>query len=167
MDKLNYHKIRTYSLHGIVSKEERQKAMEDFRRGKIKILVSSDLAARGLDIPNITHIINMDFSCRTQRIHSPGWTHRPRQPQRASATALSTRKSWQHCASINGICYSSGPCASGKRKNTLGATKEYYKDPERKKKHAAKSNDTHSSGKKHDKQEKSSVKPHKAGSQSW
>ena len=77
VDKLNYHKIRTYSLHGIVDKEERQKAMDEFRRGKIKVLVSSDLAARGLDIPDITHVINMDFSAEpNEYIHRAGRTAR-------------------------------------------------------------------------------------------
>ena len=77
VDKLNYHKIKTYSLHGIVDKEERQKAMEEFRRGKIKVLVSSDLAARGLDIPDITHVINMDFPAEpNEYIHRSGRTAR-------------------------------------------------------------------------------------------
>lgn len=162
VDKLNYHKIRTYSLHGIVSKEERQKAMEDFRRGKIKILVSSDLAARGLDIPNITHIINMDFPAEpSEYIHRAGRTARGNRkgqcysivnPQELAALRIYQREFAIQVAPVHLV----------KGKILSGATKEYYKDPERKKKHAAKSNDTHSSGKKHDKQEKSSVKPHKA-----
>ena len=138
VDKLNYHKIRTYSLHGIVDKEERQKAMDEFRKGKIKVLVSSDLAARGLDIPDITHVINMDFPAEpNEYIH------------RAGRTARGTRK---------GQCYSLvnprelaalriyqrdfqievKPVHLVKGKILDGAIKEFYKDPDRKKKTADK-----------------------------
>ena len=79
-DKLNYHHLKTFALHGSVPKEERKKAMEDFRKGNIHILVSSDLAARGLDIPDITHIINMDFPVdANEYIHRAGRTARGEQ----------------------------------------------------------------------------------------
>ncbi len=38
-----------------------KKALEDFRLGKIQILVSSDLSARGLDVKDVTHIFNLDL----------------------------------------------------------------------------------------------------------
>ncbi|MEF9951494.1 MAG: DEAD/DEAH box helicase [Clostridium sp.] len=60
-EKLNFHNIPSLSIHKKVTKEQRQKAMDSIRNGKIKVLVSSDISARGLDIPDITHVINLDF----------------------------------------------------------------------------------------------------------
>lgn len=76
-EKLNYHHLKAYPLFGDMDKEERQKAMTDFRTGKIQLLVSSDLGARGLDIPDVTHIINMDFPLEANEyIHRAGRTAR-------------------------------------------------------------------------------------------
>jgi ATP-dependent RNA helicase DeaD len=60
-EKLQYHYIRAYGLYGKASKEERKKALDGFKNGSIQILVASDLAARGLDIKGVTHIINLDL----------------------------------------------------------------------------------------------------------
>jgi len=59
--KLQFHHLNACSIFGTASKEERKNAMEGFRSGKYNILVASDLAARGLDIPEITHIFNLDL----------------------------------------------------------------------------------------------------------
>lgn len=134
VDKLNYHKIRTYSLHGIVDKEERQKAMDEFRRGKIKVLVSSDLAARGLDIPDITHVINMDFPAEpNEYIHRAGRTARGERtgqcyslvnPKELAALRIYQREFGIEVKAVHLV----------KGKILSGATKEFYKDPDRKKK---------------------------------
>ncbi len=60
-NKLTYKKIECACLHAKADKMERKSAIEKFRSGKIKILVTSDLAARGLDIPEISHVIQMDL----------------------------------------------------------------------------------------------------------
>ena len=138
VDKLNYHKIRTYSLHGIVDKEERQKAMDEFRRGKIKILVSSDLAARGLDIPDITHVINMDFPAEpNEYIHRSGRTARGERTGQCYSLVnpkeLAALRIYQRDFEIE-----VKPVHLVKGKILSGATKEYYKDPNRKKKSADK-----------------------------
>lgn len=59
--KLQYHHISAYGIYGSADKEERKKALEGFRNGKYKLLIASDLAARGLDIEDVTHIINLDL----------------------------------------------------------------------------------------------------------
>lgn len=59
--KLQFHHISAYGIYGSAEKEERKKALEGLRNGKIKILIASDLAARGLDIKDVTHIFNMDI----------------------------------------------------------------------------------------------------------
>lgn len=75
--KLQYHKINAYPIYGNASKEERKKALEGFRAGKIRILVASDLAARGLDIQDVTHIFNLDLpEDSNEYLHRSGRTGR-------------------------------------------------------------------------------------------
>ena len=59
--KLQYHHISAYDISGSASKEERKKALESFRKGEIRFLIASDIAARGLDIKGVTHIFNLDL----------------------------------------------------------------------------------------------------------
>lgn len=59
-EKLKYHGFLAEGLHGTNRKEERKKALEGFRAGTVRLLVSSDLASRGLDIPGITHVISLN-----------------------------------------------------------------------------------------------------------
>lgn len=172
VDKLNYHKIRTYSLHGVVSKEERQRAMEDFRSGKVKILVSSDLAARGLDIPDITHVINMDFPAEpNEYIHRAGRTARGERKGQCFSLVnpreLAALRIYQREFGIKVM-----PVHLVKGKILSGAVKDHYKDPNRKKKHqnGKKADDKHDrtagkTGHKSDKPsgKKTDYKPVKAG----
>ncbi|WP_096202577.1 DEAD/DEAH box helicase [Bacillus sp. FJAT-45350] len=58
-DKLKYREINAKSLSADSTKVERANVMKEFQEGKIEILVASDLAARGLDINDITHVINI------------------------------------------------------------------------------------------------------------
>lgn len=59
--KLTYKHIDCAALYAKADKQERKAAIDRFRSGKCKILITSDLGARGLDIPDITHIIQMDL----------------------------------------------------------------------------------------------------------
>lgn len=59
--KLQHHHIAAEGIFGNASKEDRKKAMEGFRSGKIQILVASDIAARGLDIKDVNYIFNLDL----------------------------------------------------------------------------------------------------------
>jgi len=75
--KLKYHNLKVEGLHGSNIKEDRKKAMEDFRSGKVQLLVASDIAARGLDIPGITHIFNYDIPADPKDyLHRAGRTAR-------------------------------------------------------------------------------------------
>lgn len=60
--QLNFKKVPCSALYAKLDKIERKKAMDDFRSGRTTVLVTSDLAARGLDIPNVTHIIQLDVN---------------------------------------------------------------------------------------------------------
>jgi superfamily II DNA/RNA helicase len=48
------------SIHGNKSQPQRQRALEDFKSGRAQIMVATDVAARGLDIPNFSHVINFE-----------------------------------------------------------------------------------------------------------
>jgi len=74
---LQHKKIAAAALFGGMDKKDRKEAMERFRSGKAAVLVSSDLAARGLDIPGISHIIALDVSeDKDVYIHRAGRTGR-------------------------------------------------------------------------------------------
>ncbi|GJQ14357.1 hypothetical protein GpartN1_g6148.t1 [Galdieria partita] len=49
------------AIHGGKDQEERQKAVEDFRKGRKDVLVATDIAAKGLDFPEVQHVINYDM----------------------------------------------------------------------------------------------------------
>ncbi|MDP4142880.1 MAG: DEAD/DEAH box helicase [Bacillota bacterium] len=59
--KLQYHNIKACGIYGGATKEERKEAMDGFKNGKIQLLVASDIAARGLDVKDVTHIFNLDL----------------------------------------------------------------------------------------------------------
>lgn len=61
VSKLKYKNIECYALTAKTEKAERKATIDRFRSGKIKVLVTSDLVARGMDIPNISHVIQMDM----------------------------------------------------------------------------------------------------------
>jgi len=70
-------KIAAAALFSRMDKKERKTAMERFRSGKASVLVSSDLSARGLDIPGISHVIALDVSeDKDVYIHRAGRTAR-------------------------------------------------------------------------------------------
>ncbi|MCR5765956.1 MAG: DEAD/DEAH box helicase [Treponema sp.] len=59
--KLRYKGIDCMALHAKADKQERKAAIDKFRSGKINILITSDLASRGLDIQNISFVVQMDL----------------------------------------------------------------------------------------------------------
>ena len=59
------------SLHGDMDQTSRTKTLDGFRDGNIKLLVASDVAARGLDIPDVSHVFNFDVP-----IHAEDYVHR-------------------------------------------------------------------------------------------
>lgn len=76
-EKLKYHKINADSIHGSNVKMDRKKVMDNFKSGKLQILVATDIAARGLDIEGVTHIINLDIPERSMEyLHRAGRTGR-------------------------------------------------------------------------------------------
>lgn len=75
--KLNFHSKDCFAMSGHISKEDRKLAIYSFRNGKIKILVSSDITARGLDVEGITHVFHLDLPLKlNEYLHRAGRTAR-------------------------------------------------------------------------------------------
>jgi superfamily II DNA/RNA helicase len=53
--------IRAVAMHGNKSQNQRQRALSDFEKGKVDTLVATDVAARGIDVADVTHVINYDL----------------------------------------------------------------------------------------------------------
>jgi len=64
-ERLNYHGIKCKALHGSKDGQGRREAIAAFKAGAVRVLVASDVAARGLDVENLTLIINLDAPERT------------------------------------------------------------------------------------------------------
>ncbi|MFO7878765.1 MAG: DEAD/DEAH box helicase [Bacteroidales bacterium] len=58
---LHKEKIKAAAIHGNKSQNQRQKALEQFKAGKIRVLVATDIAARGIDIDKLAYVINYDI----------------------------------------------------------------------------------------------------------
>ena len=63
--------ITCVALHSALSQTERDRAMNDFREGRHTILVATDLAARGIDVPEVSHVVNYDVP-----EHADDYVHR-------------------------------------------------------------------------------------------
>jgi ATP-dependent RNA helicase RhlE len=59
-DTLTKEGTAAQAIHGNKTQPQRQKALNAFKAGQVRILVATDVAARGLDIPNVSHVINFD-----------------------------------------------------------------------------------------------------------
>lgn len=59
-DHLDKSGVPSTAIHGNKSQSQRQRALRDFKDNKVRVMVATDVAARGLDIPNVSHVINFD-----------------------------------------------------------------------------------------------------------
>src|SRR5271156_507736 len=72
--------IRTATLHSNRSQNQRLRALKDFKDGVVRVLVATDIAARGIDVDGISHVVNYDFP-----MHSEDYVHRIGRTGRAHA----------------------------------------------------------------------------------
>jgi ATP-dependent RNA helicase RhlE len=63
--------IRTATLHSNRSQSQRLRALKDFKSGAVRVLVATDIAARGIDVDGISHVVNYDFP-----MHPEDYVHR-------------------------------------------------------------------------------------------
>ncbi|MGB6651246.1 MAG: DEAD/DEAH box helicase [Xanthobacteraceae bacterium] len=77
------HGFSVQALHGDMDQSARTAALEQFRKGDVTLLVASDVAARGLDIPDVSHVYNFDVP-----IHADDYVHRIGRTGRAGRTGV-------------------------------------------------------------------------------
>jgi ATP-dependent RNA helicase RhlE len=72
--------VRTATLHSNRSQNQRLRALKDFKSGAVRVLVATDIAARGIDVDGISHVVNYDFP-----MHAEDYVHRIGRTGRAQA----------------------------------------------------------------------------------
>ncbi|TAL01082.1 MAG: DEAD/DEAH box helicase [Rhodospirillaceae bacterium] len=72
--------VRAEAIHGNKSQNARQKALDAFKAGGVRVLVATDIAARGIDVDGVTHVINFDLPMEPE-----SYVHRIGRTARASA----------------------------------------------------------------------------------
>lgn len=78
--QLEHSGIRTATLHSNRSQSQRLHALKDFKSGAVRVLVATDIAARGIDVDGISHVVNYDFP-----MHVEDYVHRIGRTGRANA----------------------------------------------------------------------------------
>jgi superfamily II DNA/RNA helicase len=105
---LEKHGLPVGALHGDLDQSTRTKTLEGFRNGTVRLLVASDVAARGLDIPDVSHVINFDVPT-----HAEDYVHRIGRTGRAGrlgfAFTLMTREDGKYLAGIEKLIGSTIP----------------------------------------------------------
>ncbi len=103
---------RVAVLHGDRSLSQRRAALEGFRRGSFRVLVATDIAARGIDVANIGHVINFDLpNCPEDYVHRIGRTARMKTTGRA--TSFVTGEDRQQLRDIERLLGHAVPLAPG------------------------------------------------------
>ena len=75
--RLGKHRLHAIAMHGNKSQPQRQKALARFAAGEVDTLVATDVAARGIDVDDITHVVNFDApGDRDAYVHRVGRTAR-------------------------------------------------------------------------------------------
>lgn len=96
---LRYNKYRVSCLHGDITQDQRKITLEHFRQGRTQLLVATDVAARGLDIPGVELVVNIDVAhSGDEYLHRIGRTGRANAEGRA--VTLVDAKEWNLCKSI-------------------------------------------------------------------
>jgi ATP-dependent RNA helicase RhlE len=78
--QLESHGVKTATLHSNRSQNQRLRALKDFKSGAVRVLVATDIAARGIDVDDISHVVNYDFP-----MHPEDYVHRIGRTGRAHA----------------------------------------------------------------------------------
>ncbi len=136
VDKLNYHGLKASGIYGGVYKTERRNALEDFREGRVHILVSSDISARGLDIPGVTHIINLDIPEEpVYYLHRAGRTGRKGESGVAISIVTPYEQRWIHKYERTwNLSFVQMEMSFGKLVKSGSTKKEYEEKPKKKEK---------------------------------
>ncbi|MCK4861446.1 MAG: DEAD/DEAH box helicase, partial [Rhodobacteraceae bacterium] len=127
---LKKHDLDAAALHGDLDQSLRMKILNGFRDGELRLLVASDVAARGLDIPNVSHVFNFDVP-----IHSEDYVHRIGRTGRAGregkAITLCLPFEEKYLASIEALVKKDVPRMDNPLKNEASAPKAEEKPAKR------------------------------------
>ncbi|CAN5694063.1 hypothetical protein BH24ACT26_BH24ACT26_12710 [soil metagenome] len=85
VQRLKTKKVRAVAMHGDLTQAARQKALDRFTAGQVEVLVATDVAARGLDVNDIAHVINFD-----PPEDDKGYVHRVGRTARAGRSGVGT-----------------------------------------------------------------------------
>ena len=113
------HKVAV--IHGNRSLSQRRAALEGFKRGTFRILVATDIAARGIDVANIGHVINFDLpNCPEDYVHRVGRT--ARMHATGKATSFVTAEDHDQLREIEKLLGKSVPLAEGSPAPAAGSS---------------------------------------------
>jgi ATP-dependent RNA helicase RhlE len=91
--------IKAESIHGNKNQNQRTRALDSFRTGRSRVLVATDVAARGLDVDGITHVFNFSIPNEPEAyVHRIGRTGRAGRPARPSPSAPATSEPRTRCS---------------------------------------------------------------------
>jgi len=82
-EELDRKGVRADAIHGNKSQGARQRALDAFKRGSIRVLVATDIAARGIDVAGVTHVINFELPAEPE-----SYVHRIGRTARAGASGV-------------------------------------------------------------------------------
>ena len=114
--------VKVTKIHGDRSQAQRNKSIQDFRSGEMRVLVATDIAARGLDVPLVSDVINYDLPMNAEDyVHRIGRTGRA--GQKGQALTLITphdRNNWAYIARRAGVPGATGPTGGGRGHDDRG-----------------------------------------------
>ncbi|CAO1425302.1 unnamed protein product [Diamesa serratosioi] len=91
--------IRCDCIHGNRDQSDRERALADIKSGEVRILIATDVASRGIDIEDLTHVVNFDFPRNIEE-----YVHRVGRTGRAGRTGIAlsffTRENWNSAAEL-------------------------------------------------------------------
>lgn len=118
---LRAHRIAATIFNGDKSQDDREKALEHFKSGGIKILIATDIASRGIDVEGVTHVINFEFPMEAETyVHRIGRTARAGKSGKAISFCEDSEKEMLEkiekliCLKIAAEKFKGSPEASGK-----------------------------------------------------
>ena len=91
--------IPCQSIHGDREQCDREEALQDFKEGRVRILIATDVASRGIDVKDITRVVNFDFPRNIEE-----YVHRVGRTGRAGRSGVSltfiSREDWKHAKEL-------------------------------------------------------------------
>ena len=91
LSSLKRHEFKAVALHGDMTQSARLAALDEFKTGASPLLIASDVAARGLDIPSVSHVFNFDVPSNAEDyVHRIGRTGRAGREGKAFTFAMPT-----------------------------------------------------------------------------